>query len=479
MLLSEILKDVEYTGVIEDTEICGITCDSRKAEPGYAFVCISGSVMDGHEYAPSALRNGASCIVAERDTGLPGQILVQDSREAYAVMCANYCGRPAEKLHLIGVTGTNGKTTITYLIKQMLEAEGKKVGLIGTIQNLIGDVAIQAKYTTPEPMELNTLFGRMLGAGCEYIVMEVSSMALDQRRVEGCLFDTAIFTNLTQDHLDYHGTMENYFEAKKKLFGMCKKAVICIDDEYGRELAGEVRCPVITVSAKDESADITAFDVESRITGCRFAAVMGDEIKRVKVNMPGSFSVSNALVSIGAAVSEGLGFSDAADALSACPGVKGRMEIIPTPGRGFTVIRDFAHGPDALKNLLDTVKECGVEGRILTLFGCAGRRDRTKRADMGRIVAERSDIVIYTSDNPREEPLGQIEADTAPGFEGASCEIIEEPDRYEAIKKALSLCRPGDTLVLAGKGHEEYQVLDFGTIYFDEKVIVENLLEEM
>ena len=476
MLLSELLRDVEYTGKIEDIEIRDVTGDSRRVEAGSVFVCIKGGSIDGHEYAAAAKRSGAAWIVAERDTGIKEQIIVPNSRAAYAVMCANLNGRPAEKMKLIGVTGTNGKTTITYLIKHILESAGKKVGLIGTIQNLIGDVALPAKYTTPDAAELHVIFSRMANAGCEYVVMEVSSQALDQKRVEGCRFETAVFTNLTQDHLDYHGTMENYFDAKKELFRHCEKAVICIDDDYGKELAKELECPVTTVSIGDVLADYTAHNVKNASDGCKFAMVGSGVIGRVNFSMPGKFSASNAMLAACTAMNCGLSFEEAVERLNFCPGVKGRVEVIHSGD--FTVIRDFAHGPDALEKVFDSIKEC-AEGRIVTLFGCAGNRDRTKRPKMVNAVAAKSDFMILTSDNPRHEAVEEIEKDTLPAIEKCGVPYYYEPDRYKAIKWALEHCQKGDVLLLAGKGHEDYQVLDFGTVYFDEKVIVKDLLDKM
>ncbi len=476
MLLSELLKDVEYTGKIEDIEVKDVTGDSRTVEPGSVFVCIKGGNIDGHEYAGAAKRNGASWIVAERDTGIPEQIIVKNSREAYAVMCANLNGRPAEKMKLIGVTGTNGKTTITYLIKHILESAGKKVGLIGTIQNLIGDLSLPAKYTTPDAAELHLLFSRMASAGCEYVVMEVSSQALDQKRVSGCKFDTAVFTNLTQDHLDYHGDMENYFAAKKELFKNCEKAVICIDDEYGKRLAKELAVPVTTVSIGDIMADYTAHSVTNSSAGCKFALVANGLIERVNFAMPGKFSASNAMLASCTAMNCGLTFEEAVAGLNSCKGVKGRVEVIYSGD--FTVIRDFAHGPDALEKVLDSIKEC-AEGRIVTLFGCAGNRDKTKRPLMVKAVAAKSDFMILTSDNPRHEPVEEIAKDTLPTIKKCKVPYYYEPDRYKAIKWALEHAQKGDVLLLAGKGHEDYQVLDFGTVYFDEKVIVNGMMKDL
>ncbi|MBR5310271.1 MAG: UDP-N-acetylmuramoyl-L-alanyl-D-glutamate--2,6-diaminopimelate ligase [Oscillospiraceae bacterium] len=476
MLLSELLKDVEYTGKIEDVEIKDVTGDSRRVEQGSVFVCIKGGNIDGHEYAAAAKRNGAAWIVAERDTGIEQQIIVKNSRAAYAVMCANINGRPAEKMKLIGVTGTNGKTTITYLIKHVLESAGKKVGLIGTIQNVIGDVSLPAKYTTPDAAELHLLFSRMANAGCEYVVMEVSSQALDQKRVEGCHFETAVFTNLTQDHLDYHGSMENYFDAKKELFRNCEKAVICIDDEYGKELHKELEIPSVTVSIGDVSADYTAHSVKNASDGCKFAMVGNGVIGRVNFSMPGKFSATNAMLAAAAAMNCGLTFEETVEGLNTCPGVKGRVEVIHSGD--FTVIRDFAHGPDALEKVLDSISEC-AKGRIITLFGCAGNRDRTKRPKMVASVAAKSDFMVLTSDNPRHESVEEIAADTLPAMEKCGVPYHYEPDRYKAIKWALEHCEKDDVLLLAGKGHEDYQVLDFGTVYFDEKVIVKDFIDKM
>lgn len=476
MLLSELLKDVEYTGKINDVEVKNVTGDSRRVEPGSVFVCIKGGNIDGHEYATAAKRNGAAWIVAERDTGIEQQIIVSNSRAAYAKMCANINGNPADKMKLIGVTGTNGKTTITYLIKHILESAGKKVGLIGTIQNLIGEISLPAKYTTPDAAELHAIFARMANAGCEYVVMEVSSQALDQKRVEGCKFETAVFTNLTQDHLDYHGDMENYFNAKKELFKNCEKAVVCIDDEYGKRLLNELSVPVTTVSIGDISADYTAHDVKNYSDGCKFAMVGTGDIGRVSFSMPGKFSASNAMLAACTAMNCGLSFEEAVEGLNTCPGVKGRVEVIYKGD--FTVIRDFAHGPDALEKVLDSISEC-AKGRIITLFGCAGNRDKTKRAKMVEVVAKRSDFMIITSDNPRHEPIEEIAENTLPAAKKCKVPYHYEPDRYKAIKWALEHCENGDVLLLAGKGHEDYQVLDFGTVYFDEKVIVKNFIEEL
>lgn len=478
MLLSELLRDINYTGTIQDMEIKAVTCDSRLVEPGSVFVCIKGGAVDGHEYARAAKRLGASWIVAERDTGLPNQVLVEDARAAYAILCANINGRPADRLKLIGVTGTNGKTTITYLIKHILESAGKKTGLIGTIHNEIGDMELPAKHTTPDPAELHVLFRRMVEAGCEYCVMEVSSHALDQHRVDGCRFETAIFTNLTQDHLDYHGTMENYFTAKSLLFSLCDKAAVCIDDEYGKRLAASAPCPVTTASIENDEADFTAHEVHLSAAGCKYMLVGNGLIGRVNFAMPGDFSVINSMLAALAALLADIPFDRVVEALNDSKGVSGRAEVIPT-GRGFTVLCDYAHDPDALEKILESVRAYKGESRLVTLFGCAGQRDKTKRPKMAKIVAEHSDFFILTSDNPRNEPPEEIIREALEGVQDTATPYFVEPDRYKAIKWALENSRPGDILLLAGKGHEDYQVLDYGTIYFDERVVVRDLLAKM
>lgn len=470
------LEGIEYTGYLQDSEISAITCDSRQVEEGNLFFCIEGVRFDGHNHATQAVSKGAAAIVVSRDLGLKNQILVEDTRLAYGLACANFFGNPARKLKLLGVTGTNGKTTITYLVKNILEAAGKKVGLIGTIHNEIGDMTLPAKYTTPDPVQLHAMFARMVEAGCEYAVMEVSSHALDQRRVAGCRFECAAFTNLTQDHLDYHSTMENYYEAKKLLFSICGTAIINIDDDYGKRLNDELDCKKLTYSLSRDNADYTAHDIKFSAQGSRFSLLAHSKLARVKFCMPGKFSVANALAAAVTCIAAGIDFDAVVAGLSAVKGVAGRVEILPTD-TDYTVIRDYAHSPDGLRKILETVREFAV-ARVVTLFGCAGNRDRTKRAKMAEIAAELSDFCILTSDNPRDESPQRIIDDALPGLESYKTPYKTIVDRYEAIEWALDFCGPNDILVLAGKGHEDYQVLDFGTIFFDEKVIVEELLKK-
>ncbi len=475
MLLSELLLDVQYAGSYKDCEISGITSDSRLVKEGSVFVCIKGARFDGHEKAKEAVEKGAVCVIVQERVGVENEILVENTRSAYALICANYYGRPAERLKLIGVTGTNGKTTITCLIKGMLEYTGEKAGLIGTIQNEVDDMHFPAKYTTPDPLEPHLMFKRMADAGCKYVVMEVSSHALDQHRLDGCRFESAIFTNLTQDHLDYHGTMENYFEAKKKLFSMCNNAIIDIDDEYGARLYEEVSCPKWSYSIKKDAADYTAYNVAFTISGSSFEMVSKGNIGRVKFCMPGEFSAANALAAGVCSLTLGMDFGEMIDALNHSKGVKGRAEILDTD-TDYTIIRDYAHSPDSIEQILKTVKGF-APGRVVILFGCAGNRDRTKRKLMAKAASDYADYVILTSDNPRDEDPERIIEDAKPGLNPKTpCKIIT--DRYEAIKWALKNAKKDDVLLLAGKGHEDYQALDFGTIYFDESEIVKELLEK-
>ena len=475
MLLSKLLEGVEYEGSVKDCEIKGVTSDSRQVEPGMLFVCIRGTRADGHGYAKGAVEAGAAAVVCERDLGLQNQILCADTHLAYGLLCGNWYGNPARRLRLIGVTGTNGKTTVTCMVKHILETTGARVGLIGTIHNEIDDIVLPAKHTTPDALALHGMLSRMADAGCRYVVMECSSHALDQQRLAGLRFEAAAFTNLTQDHLDYHHDMENYYHAKKKLFSMCGTAVVNVDDAYGERLAEEITCPKITFSTQSDEADYTAKDIRPAPDSSRFMLVGKGQIARVRLPIPGDFSVANAMTAACSCIAAGLTVEEAAAGLCSCKGVVGRIEVLPT-GTPYTVIRDYAHSPDGLEKIITTMQKFAA-GRVVTLFGCAGNRDRTKRKKMAEIVARLSDFVILTSDNPRDEDELQIIEDAKPGLlehPDTPYEII--PDRYAAIEWALDHAQPDDVLILAGKGHEDYQVLKGETICFDEKQIVLDLL---
>ena len=476
MKLSQLMIGVDAAYADGEMEIEGITCDSRRVKPGWAFVCIQGTAADGHAFAQKAVEAGASLVVAQRDLGLACQLMVPSTRRAWARMSANWFGNPAEKLHLVGITGTNGKTSTTYMLKAIMEACGYKVGLIGTIQNMIGDRVLPAGHTTPDPYDLQSMLSLMAAEGCTYAVMEVSSHALDQDRVEGCAFDVAVFTNLTQDHLDYHKTMENYLAAKKRLFTLCRTGVVNMDDPWSGKLTEGLDCRLVTYSSGNDEADYTARNIRGRADGVDFELVGTGVIGRVRLGIPGDFSVYNALAAASCALTLGMPFAKVVDALSAAPGIKGRAEIVPT-GRDFSVVIDYAHTPDGLENICKTMKKC-TEGRLVTVFGCGGDRDKGKRPQMGAIAAALSDFMVITSDNPRtEEPEGIIQ-DILEGIKGSKTPYKVIENRPEAIRWAVLHARPGDTVLLAGKGHETYQILKSGIIHLDEREVVAEALQE-
>ncbi len=476
MLLKELLP--QNFGSLGNIEITGVTCNSKEVKQGFMFVCINGTNIDGHTFAASAVQAGAAVIVAERDLGLDNQIIVEDTHSAFANICAVWFGNPADKMHLIGVTGTNGKTSVTYMLKKILEKAGNKVGLIGTIQNMIGDREIEAKNTTPGAFELNSLFAQMYNEGCTYVIMEVSSHALHQRRVCDLSFDVAIFTNLTQDHLDYHITMENYLEAKKMLFKMCKTAVINNDTPYSEAIIKDLNCKVITYSTGNE-ATYSAKGIKYRPSSVEYQLLNSVEgtLNPIRVNTGGSFTVYNSMCAVIAAIEAGVSTSLAAQAIMELQGVKGRAEAVPT-GRDFTVIIDYAHTPDGLKNILSTFRDC-EKNRLISLFGCGGDRDKTKRPIMGSIAVRNSDYVIVTSDNPRSEEPMDIIKDILVGTEGANVPVKVIENRIDAIKYAISIAQSNDIIVLAGKGHETYQILKDGTIHLDEREIIKEALSEL
>lgn len=473
MRLSEVLKGLKVKNEFDDVKVVDVTSDSRLVEEGYLFVCIKGASFDGHNVAGEMLDKGAAAVVVDHDLGLDKQIIVDNTRVAYSPICANFFGNPAKELKLIGLTGTNGKTTTTFLIKQILENVGKRVGLIGTVQNMVCDEIYPAHYTTPDPHELQSLFRKMVDAQCEYCVMEVSSQALAQGRVEGIEFLIGAFTNLTQDHLDYHKTWENYFHAKRILFENCKTAVVNVDDENGLNITDGLPCKVVTYAVDNIQSDYTAKNVMFSSNGVRYELV-GDRIGRVQCPIPGRFSVYNSLCAASVALTLGIAFEDILIAISKSQGVKGRIEVVPTD-TDYTVIIDYAHSPDGLKNIITSLKEI-AKGRVVTVFGCGGDRDRTKRPKMGKIAAELSDFCVVTSDNPRSENPSKIIEDILEGMKDTDTpyEVVE--NRKEAIAWAMNHAEPDDIILLAGKGHETYQILPTGTIHFDEREAVAEVL---
>ena len=473
MKLSDVLKGINVKNEYIDTEVRDVTQDSRQVEEGYLFICIKGASFDGHSVAKQMLEKGAAAVVCEYDLGLDRQVIVDNTREALSPICANYFGNPADKLKIIGLTGTNGKTTTTFLIKQILENVGKKVGLIGTVQNMVGDEIYPAHYTTPDPRELQSLFRKMVDSGCEYCVMEVSSQALAQGRVKGVHFVIGAFTNLSQDHLDYHKTWENYFGAKRTMFEQCDKAVTNVDDKYGLEIVKGLGCKVATYSVDNNNSDYTAKNVNFSSNGVTYELVC-DTIGRVQCPIPGRFSVYNSLCAASVALELGFDFKDVVIAISKSKGVKGRIEVVPTD-TDYTVIIDYAHSPDGLDNIIRSIKEI-AKGRVVTLFGCGGDRDKTKRPEMGRIAAELSDFCVVTSDNPRSENPSSIIEDILEGMKKTKTPYKVIENRKEAIKWALENARKDDIILLAGKGHETYQILPTGTIHFDEREVVSEAL---
>ncbi len=473
MKLSEILKGIDVLNEYGDTEVIDVTQDSRLVKEGSLYVCVKGNTFDGHSVAEEMLENGAAAVVVERDLGLAKQVIVSDTRSIFSSVCANFFGNPAKNLKLIGLTGTNGKTTTTFLIKQILELTGKKVGLIGTVQNMVGDEIYPAKYTTPDPYELQSLFKKMVDAGCEYCVMEVSSQALAQGRVNGLQFHIGAFTNLTQDHLDYHKTWENYFNSKRILFENSDIAITNADDKYGLEIVKDLPCKTVTYAVNTNNADYCAKNVKFKSDGVEYELV-SDFIGRVSCPIPGRFSVYNSLCAAAVALSLGIDYKNVLTAISKSNGVKGRIEVVPT-NTDYTVIIDYAHSPDGLENIITSLREI-AKNRVVTLFGCGGDRDRTKRPKMGKIAAELSDFCVVTSDNPRTENPSAIIEDILEGMKGVSTPYVVVENRKDAIRWAMENAQPDDIILLAGKGHETYQILPTGTIHFDEREAVAEIL---
>lgn len=478
MNLVQLLGD--YPGLLSsvpDVEVKNICYDSRKVTENSLFVCVTGFVTDGHEYAGAAVQNGAVALVCEHrvDSDI-AQVLVDDSRKALAYLADRYYGHPSGKMKLIGITGTNGKTTTTYLVKRILECAGYRVGLIGTNQNMIGETVLPSEHTTPESLELQELFSEMADSGVDYIVMEISSHSLELSRVACCDIDIGAFTNLTRDHLDFHHDMEHYFRAKEKLFHLCKTGIINIDDEAGIRILEESSCLSLSYGI-DNAADIYAHDMKFDSVHSVFTGnILGKEVPIV-LNTPGKFSVYNGLCAIGICVACGIQEEVIAKGLSEMAGVSGRAEVLPLH-RPYTVMIDYAHTPDGLENIIKSVRETAV-GRVITLFGCGGDRDRTKRPVMGRIAGTLSDFCILTSDNPRTEEPEKIIGEIKEGLAETGCPYAVVVSRYDAIGYALKHAKENDVILLAGKGHETYQVLKEGKIHFDEREVVAEWLKEL
>lgn len=479
MLLSRLTQGLTLDDRVgRDVEIRSLTCDTRTLLPGGLFVALRGEQADGNQFLAEALAKGAAVVVRERPSSDPGAgpwLFVDNAREAYAILCANWFRNPAAGMTLLAVTGTNGKTTTTYLLKTILEQVlGAKVGLVGTNQNLIGQVRLPAQRTTPEPYALHGLLAQMKEAGCSHVVMEASSHALSQGRLTGLTFAGGIFTNLTREHLDYHGTLDAYFAAKARLFHQCRQGFFHLDDPAGAFLAKTAPCPGLGFGwhcPAGAEPGLWAEDVVLRPDGVRFTACTAQERHPVRLGIPGGFSVSNALGALACCVGLGLSLAACAGALGSVVGVKGRMETVPVPAP-YTVVIDYAHTPDALEQVLRTLRATLTEqsgGRLLCLFGCGGDRDKTKRPLMGSIAATLADFIVLTSDNPRTEDPEAILHDIAAGFPPDFTRVHIDPDRKRAIRHLLTLATPGDILLLAGKGHETTQTFGGREITLDER----------
>ncbi len=480
MKLMDLIRDIPVLECTADlqTQIDAVYYDSRKVTPGSLFAAISGFASDGNRFIPMAMEKGAAVVVTAKkpEQDIP-YVLVENDRLALALLGCNFYGNPAKTMTMIGVTGTNGKTSTTLLLKQVLEScLGAKVGLIGTMANMIGQEVIPTERTTPESLELQALFARMRDAGCTHVVMEVSSHAVTLDRIGGVHFDVAAFTNLTEDHLDFHKTMDAYCDAKAELFRRCDRAVINADDSYAPRFLQAAACPVLTTGVTGK-ADLKAEHVELMAQGIRFTAAAQGEQVQISVPIPGRFTVYNTLTVLGIARQLGIRLADAAQVLKTVQGVKGRIEVVPTPGKEYTVLIDYAHTPDGLENVLTSVRDF-CKGRLIAVFGCGGDRDPIKRPIMGRIGVQLSDLAVITSDNPRtEEPMAIIR-DILEGVKEEYGPYTVVEDRKTAIRYAMDIAKKDDIIVLAGKGHETYQDIGGHKLHLDEREeVAAHLLE--
>ncbi len=477
MLLSDLVKLLrEYkTKNFKDIDISGISYNSRLVKENDIFICIKGEAADGHEYAQDAVNKGAKALFCEKplDIDVP-QIIVSDTKRTMADISASFYNEPSKKLNLIGVTGTNGKTTVTHIIQKIFEENNEKCALIGTLgyKFSAGGGYREAKHTTPQPPELQKDLRLMLDKGIKNVVMEVSSHSLEQRRVGCCEFNGAVFTNLTQDHLDYHITMKNYFKAKAVLFENLKQgafAVINADDEYAGRFMSVIPAgvKVLTYGIKN-TADVNARNIDFSMDGACFTVKFGNKSEKLHLHLNGMFSVYNALAGFTAALAMDIDYKVIAGALESMKSVAGRFEIV---SKKPLVIVDYAHTPDGLKNVLNAARELTPKtSDLICLFGCGGDRDTTKRPKMGRIADELADKVVVTSDNPRSEDPQLIISDIMTGIKNVETNrIFVEPDRRSAIKFLKTISKPEDVIVIAGKGHENYQILKTKTIHFDDR----------
>ncbi|MGF7535403.1 UDP-N-acetylmuramoyl-L-alanyl-D-glutamate--2,6-diaminopimelate ligase [Bacillus mexicanus] len=488
MKLNTLLNQVNYelvTGSL-NINITNITYDSRKVQKGSLYVCIQGEKLDGHSFVEEAIKKGAAAILVQKPVKINDKrrttvIKVDNSRVVLSQISNIFFGSPSKKMNIVGVTGTNGKTSISYLISEMLMRIKKNVGVIGTIGIQLNNSDLNLSKTTPttpDSLELHMILNEMIKQKATDVVMEVTSIALDQHRVDDCSINVGIFTNLTEDHLDYHGDMETYQKAKKKLFDLCKVAVINTDDPTGRYFTDyfkekniEKDAQLITYGIEND-ADITANNIVLKATGSLFTLDFKGEEYAVKINLPGKFNIYNTLAAIGAATYLGVPIENVIETLARIKGARGRFESIETK-KGASVVIDYAHTPDALENVLKTIVEFNPR-KIITVFGCGGDRDKTKRPIMGGISSKYSDLSIITSDNPRTENPSEIIKDIEKGINRSNYLIIS--DREEAIKSAIEKAGKDDLVLIAGKGHETYQMIDQKTIHFDDMEVVKKYI---
>lgn len=489
MKLSDVLSHVRVIRQDADPalEITGLTYDSRRVEPGFLFVAVPGFKTDGHDFVPQALDNGAAAILTERWIAAAGgpQIQTDKARGSMALAAANFYGHPSTRMVLIGVTGTNGKTTTTYLLDAILRAGGRKTGLIGGVEYRIGDQATAASRTTPESVELQQLLSEMSKAGVEVVTLEVSSHGIDLYRVAYLEFDLAVFTNLTSEHLDLHGDMESYFRAKRRLFsggleqpdhtaaaGIRPLGIINVDDAYGQRLAEEMTESIsFGMSA---GADVTATDVRAEDDGTRFRLLVPGGETPAGLRLPGDYNLSNALAAAGTAHALGASPKVIAQGLGNAAGAPGRFELLELPTR-FRVIIDYAHNEDGLAKALTAAAHL-TGNRLIVVFGCPGERDRDKRPRMGRIAGSLADLAILTTDDCYGEPPDQILDETEPGLKASGGEYVRIPDRRLAIAIAIGRAAPGDTILIAGKGHETRQIMADGALPFSDELVVREII---
>ena len=484
MELTDILRGIEYTSAdkLDGIKIQGLSCDSKTIRENFIFIAVKGHRFDGHQFISEAISRGARAIVCQNDFSTLAQvkkILVEDTRLILAKLACNFFGYPAQKLKTVGITGTNGKTTITYLLYDILNQAGFKVGLINTVQYRLNHRVIPATHTTPGAIEIQTFMKEMVDHHLDHVIIEVSSHALDQHRVDEVEFDTAVFTNLTLDHLDYHQNFDNYFLTKAKLFNKLRpkgKAIINIDDPYGVRLKNEIKNSFFTY-ALNQKADFYAQNIKLGLKGSEFSAVTPIGPFKVKTNLIGRHNIYNILAAIGVAIGQNISLNIIQEALSKSTVVPGRLEPVEE-GQPFRLFVDYAHSGDALKNVLNILQEV-KKGRILLVFGCGGERDKSKRPVMAKVASGIADWIIITSDNPRREDPQQIIDEIESGLPAEFKNYTKILDREKAIEKIISISQKDDIILIAGKGHENYQVFKDTAIPFNDREIARKYIKQI